>query len=107
MQAIDQSAILEQVRPRLASVFGDRLRGVVLYGSHARGEATEDSDIDLMVLLDGPIELGEDLGVIVHALYPLQLEIERSIHAVPASITSFEAGEFALYRHAKSEGVNL
>ena len=33
------TVILEQVRPRLAEVFGDRLRGVVLFGSEARGDA--------------------------------------------------------------------
>ncbi|MEK6607373.1 MAG: nucleotidyltransferase domain-containing protein [Myxococcota bacterium] len=34
---------------------GDRLRAAVLFGSHARGEARADSDIDLLILLrDAP-----------------------------------------------------
>lgn len=32
--------------------FGARLRAVRLFGSYARGEATEDSDVDCLVLLD-------------------------------------------------------
>lgn len=36
----------------LADVFGDRLWFVGLQGSYARGEATESSDIDLVVILD-------------------------------------------------------
>ena len=51
-----------------------------------------------MVLLDGPVKLGEDLRRIVDALYPLQLEIERPIHALPVAMASFEAGEYAVNR---------
>ena len=39
----------EQVRAR----FGARLRQLVLFGSHARGEATEHSDVDLLVVIEG------------------------------------------------------
>jgi predicted nucleotidyltransferase len=33
--------------------FGPRLRAVRLFGSYARGQAREDSDVDCLVLLDG------------------------------------------------------
>jgi len=38
---------------RLREAYGERLRRVVLYGSHARGEATPESDVDVLVVLDG------------------------------------------------------
>ncbi len=47
----DRQAIIEFVT-RLKSQFASKLYGVVLYGSKARGEATADSDIDLLVILD-------------------------------------------------------
>lgn len=99
--------LLKRIRALVEPVFGARLRGVVLYGSMSRGDAREDSDVDVLVLLDEPIQLGEDLRAIVHATYPLQLEIDRSIHAVPVSCRSYDAGSFALYRNAKREGVRL
>ncbi|MFI5403079.1 MAG: nucleotidyltransferase domain-containing protein [Planctomycetota bacterium] len=40
---------------RLREHFGDRLARVVLFGSRARGDVTEESDIDLLVLLRIPI----------------------------------------------------
>ena len=38
---------------RLRAAFGDNLVGVVLYGSHARGEARPESDADLLVIAEG------------------------------------------------------
>jgi predicted nucleotidyltransferase len=43
---------LAEAKERLRATYGDRLRRVVLYGSYARGDATADSDVDLLVVLD-------------------------------------------------------
>jgi predicted nucleotidyltransferase len=99
--------ILSQIRRRLAEVFGDRLKGVVLYGSEARGEAEPESDIDLMVLLTGPVAFGKDLEAIVRALYPVQLETDRLIDAWPADVKAYEEQVFSIYRRARREGVLL
>ena len=103
----EKGSTLPRAKERLANVYGDRLRGVILYGSGARGEAVAESDIDLLVLLDGPIALGPDLRTIVDALYSLQLEVDRPIHATPADKNDYEAGDYAIYRKAKSEGIVL
>ncbi len=97
--------VTKRLRDRLQAAFGDRLQGVVLYGSEARGEAGPDSDIDLLVLLEGPVNLGKDLWTAIEAVYPVQLETDRPIHPMPVDARSYEAGEFALYRNAKREGV--
>jgi uncharacterized protein len=100
-------AIRKEIRSRLEAAFRERLQGVLLFGSAARQEARPDSDLDLMVLLQGPVRLGRDLETIVRALYPVQLELEVPIHAIPVSGKSFEAGGYGLYRGAKREGVPL
>lgn len=97
--------LLHQIKNCLQDTYGDRLQGVVLYGSEARGEAESDSDIDLLVLLKGPIELWNDIRTNVDVLYDLQLEVIRPIHAMPVDVEVFEAGEYALYRNAKKEGI--
>jgi predicted nucleotidyltransferase len=99
--------VLKKIKPRLQAAFPERLRGVLLYGSEARGVARADSDLDLMVLLEGPLRLGKDLNGIVTALYPLQLELDRAIHALPVAMETYEAAEYGLYREAKREGVLL
>ena len=46
-------AAIAEAKARLEALYGDRLDRVVLYGSHARGDARPDSDVDLLVVLRG------------------------------------------------------
>jgi predicted nucleotidyltransferase len=99
--------LLERVKAALCETFGPRLKGVVLYGSEARGESAPDSDIDFLVLLEGPLEEPNDSWACINAVYPLVLESGRPIHAEPVDAAEYEAGEFPLYQNAKREGVSL
>ena len=97
--------LLKQIRSRLAAAHHKRLRGVVLYGSEARGEAGPDSDIDLLVLLEAPVDYGRDLERNLEALHPLALQLGRRISAKPVSATEYDTVECPLYQRAHREGI--
>ncbi len=44
--------LVREFKASLQQLYGDRLRDVVLYGSYARGDYDDESDIDLMVILN-------------------------------------------------------
>ncbi|MBA2243500.1 MAG: nucleotidyltransferase domain-containing protein, partial [Gemmatimonadetes bacterium] len=44
--------ILRCLRKGLEELYGERLRGLYLFGSYARGEADAESDVDVLVVLD-------------------------------------------------------
>ena len=48
-------SIVREFHGGLAALYGERLKGVCLFGSYARGQAVEDSDIDVAVILEGPV----------------------------------------------------
>jgi predicted nucleotidyltransferase len=58
--APDVQAVLDTFKQGVQDLYGPRLKGLILYGSRARGDARPDSDIDLVVLLDGPIDRGAE-----------------------------------------------
>ncbi|MBM4034030.1 MAG: nucleotidyltransferase domain-containing protein [Planctomycetes bacterium] len=97
--------ILRRCRAALESLYGQRLKGVILYGSTARGEDTAESDVDLLVLLDGPVAVGTELRRICHALYPVQLEAARQFSVMPAEADEYRQGGCRLYRNVQREGL--
>ncbi len=99
--------LLKEIKTRLSKAHGKRLLGVVLYGSEARGTAGPDSDIDVLVLLEGPVNYGPDLETNVKTLYPLSLQIERPISPKPIDASEYESVECPLYQNAHREGILL
>jgi predicted nucleotidyltransferase len=103
---MEQKLLLTRVKKAIAErIGGERLKGVFLFGSEARSTATETSDIDIFVILQGPVQFGPDLQEIISATYSIQLEIDRFIHFIVADSKDYDSGEFSLYRTIKSEGV--
>ena len=98
---------LQQCQALLQQLYGSRLKGVVLYGSCARGTEAMESDIDLIVLLEGPVDAAREIRRIWEVLYPLQLESARLLSVVPVDAVLYDQGAYALYRQAKAEGVVL
>jgi len=97
--------LLHRIKELLQEAYGDRLQGVILYGSEARGEAEEDSDLDFLVLLEGPVDYGRELRKIIETLYSLQLEVLRPLDALPVDVKVFNAQDRTLYQNAKREGI--
>lgn len=42
---------MKDLKTGLVSIYGDRLKGVYLFGSYARGDYRAGSDVDVMILL--------------------------------------------------------
>jgi uncharacterized protein len=102
---MEKSSLLKAIRSALERVYGRRLRGILLYGSEARGEARADSDIDLLVLLDRVSEYSEEVRRCLDALYPLSLEMGRSISPKPVDARQYESFDCPLYRQVRREGI--
>jgi uncharacterized protein len=102
---MNTSRLLAQFKDLLSQRFTNRFKGIILYGSELSGESGEESDIDLLVVLEGPVNLGTDLEELISATYTIQKFLNRSLHFTIADFDDFNAGEFALYRNVKKDGI--
>jgi predicted nucleotidyltransferase len=89
----------------LLQELGERLWGVVLFGSAARGEATANSDLDLLVVADGlPERLTERLRLLRQSL-PGHLRGRASV--IARTRREFEEAFPSLYLDIGLDGVVL
>jgi uncharacterized protein len=98
-------AIAERCKAILKEHYGPNLIGVVFYGSRARREQDDESDLDLLVLLREPFNTLEEVWKIATLLYPLQSEIDYVISAIPVPEADYDSGAIQLYRNARAEGI--
>lgn len=78
----DRNRILCEFRNKTKSIMGDSLKQMILYGSYARGDYGDNSDMDIMVLTeltdDRIIQIEDE---IFDAAYDIELE-----YGVPISV---------------------
>jgi len=98
--------LIHRIKERLQALYGPRFRGLVLYGSVARGDHGPHSDLDLLCLLEGPVNMIAEISPIVEALSDLQRENYQQIISVKAvDIEHFQRGAYPLVIEAAREGV--
>lgn len=68
---------------------------VVLFGSKARGDDDEESDIDLLVLTSQPISWNERKAI-NNALYDIQMTYDVIISTLITTVTEWNEGTFSV-----------
>ena len=99
--------ILAEFRNGLEEIYGPRLASLVLFGSQARGDALPDSDIDVMVALQGRVNPLQEARRISRFRGDLCLRHNVVITCVYLSAEEARAADSPLLRNIRTEGVAL
>jgi predicted nucleotidyltransferase len=75
--------IAREAARRLKDWYGDKVVDVVFFGSWVRGEAHEESDVDLLVVFDELEDRVAERDRTVDILFELEADSRRAIQAFP------------------------
>jgi len=101
-QALDVAGL---VKVELERIYGPRLRGVYLYGSAARGQLNEDSDIDIAIVLDNIPDRFAEHERISELGSQVSLAYKTLVSFFLTSDSDFDFGRCAIHRAIKEEGI--
>lgn len=95
---------LRELEIGLREMYGGRYRGLVLYGSHARDEADEGSDVDLLLLLSGTVETGKEIRCASALVSRLSLDSDQVLSVIPVSAEDYRGSREPYLQNARREG---
>jgi predicted nucleotidyltransferase len=83
--------VISTVRRRVRDHYGDRLAGLYLFGSRARGAATADSDWDFAVVLTTMDSLWTELGPLSDIAHDLLMDSNEAVSLIPVTTEDFHS----------------
>ena len=100
-------SVLIELRGRFEEIYGQRLAEVILYGSQARGEAAEGSDLDILIVLRGPVNPGEEIERCGEMTAEVSLRLGMVVSCVFMSEDDFSRRQGPFLRNVRREGVTV
>jgi predicted nucleotidyltransferase len=97
--------LMSQLRTGLVELYGSRLKGVFLYGSHARGMADQGSDVDVLIVLDHIGRYGHEINRTSNLVSSLSLHYGLSISRVFVSHDDWASRDTPFLANVRGEAV--
>lgn len=97
--------VLHRLKQELAALYQERFAALVLYGSFARREETDASDIDVLVVLEGEVSQVDEIWRMGEVGTKLLLEFDELVSIVPTSQQEFLYPNSPLLLTIRQEGI--
>jgi len=102
------SGTITQMVNELRDIYGDLLVKAVLYGSYARGEETEESDVDIALLIDGDADSAL-YDKMIACVSKCELECNKVLSVIDIDVSKYNQwiDTLPFYRNIEREGIVL
>jgi len=100
--------IMADLKKALKKIYADKLKRLILFGSHARGDARSDSDVDFLVVLnekESELNVYDEICRMNDEVYDLVLKYEITISVVPVSEEKYQRSIMPFIVNARNEGI--
>ncbi len=102
---MQEEQVIREFVERVKMLYGDRLRRILPYGSHARNEATAASDIDLAVVLAGEVLPGKEIDRMIDIITDINLEHGVLLSVYPVAEDRYLHADSPLLINLRREGI--
>jgi type I restriction enzyme S subunit len=97
--------ILADLKSRLSELYGERLKGVYVFGSYARDEADEESDLDILVVLDRVESYPHEISFSSDVISELSLKYGVTVSRVFASESQWRNDPTMFFLNVREEAI--
>ena len=101
------SPALRYVRANINRLYGDRVASLQLYGSYARNEAREDSDVDLLLVLEDDVDRYEENWKLSDLVLEVLKRFSLFVSIIVLSKGEFQRSDWPLLVSIENEAIPL
>lgn len=99
--------ILEETQKELQKIYHKRFKEMILFGSYARGDAAEDSDIDIILLLEDVKDISAERERYLPVTGRISLKYDTVVSVVPFDFRDFHQKRTPLILNVNKEGIRI
>ena len=96
---------MKELKAGLVCIYGDKLKAVYLYGSYARGDYRQGSDVDVMILLKDYKNYWEELRRSTELASDISLEYDVTVSRLIMKDIQWKESDMPVLRNIHKEGL--
>jgi len=97
--------IIKEFKKELKNLYGEKFKKIILFGSYAIGKFNENSDIDLVIVLESIESPGREIDRMIDIITEINLKYNVLLSVVPVSINDYKNLNSPLLINVRKEGI--
>lgn len=97
--------LMKELKEGLTRIYGDQLKAVYLYGSYARGDYRQGSDVDVMILLKDYKNYWKELHRSSDYVSDISLKYDVTVSCLIMKEIQWKESDMPVLRNIRKEGV--
>jgi uncharacterized protein len=99
--------IITETSEELRKIYSGKVKGMILFGSYARGDQSRGSDIDIALLLDKPDAIIMEREKFFETICRISLKYDTVVSVIPIDYKKYKMKQNPLFINIANEGIKI